>query len=121
MKFEEERDGEIPVCDCATDPIRTLKKLFVDVVMGRRAAGQDPLMRPVFLKQHGVVHGEFVVESGLPDDLRIGLLKGTRYSAWMRFSSNTTPAKPDLKTTVGIGIKLFDVPTADGHRLAHDF
>ena len=31
-------------------------------------------------------------------------------AAWVRFSSDTLPAQPDLKTTCGIGIKLFGVP-----------
>ncbi len=114
-------------CDCGLDPIGALKTMFVDLVMGRRAAsGQDPLMRPVFLKQHGVAHGEFVIEPGLPDELRVGVFRNDRLLAWVRLSSDTVPGKTDLKTTVGIGIKLFGVPgcklsSEDADATTHDF
>lgn len=111
--------------DCALDPERALQTLFVDRVMGRRvAAGQCPVQRPVFLKPHGIAHGRFVVDPKLPDDLRIGVFAGRTYPVWARFSSDTIPTNPDLKTTCGIALKLFGVP---GRKLlepgatTHDF
>jgi L-Lysine epsilon oxidase N-terminal/L-lysine epsilon oxidase C-terminal domain len=97
--------------DCGADPFEALRQMFVDMVMGSRiGGGQDPALRPVFLKPHGVAGGTFTVRPDLPDDLRVGVFAGKRYPAWVRFSSDTQPTTPDLKTTCGIGIKLFDVP-----------
>ena len=97
--------------DCGADPLEALRQMFVDVVMGSRlGGGQDPALRPVFLKPHGVAGGTFAVKPNLPDELRVGVFAGERYPAWVRFSSDTLPTSPDLKTTCGIGIKLFDVP-----------
>lgn len=96
--------------DCAADPIATLKTMFVDLVMGRRiSAGQDPALRPVFLKPHGVARGTFTIRPDLPEELRVGLFRNESFSAWVRFSSDTLPTLPDLRTTVGIGVKLFGV------------
>lgn len=96
--------------DC-DDPIASLRTMFVDLVQAKRiAAGQSPALRPVFLKPHGVARATLTVRPDLPDDLRVGVFAGTAYDAWVRFSSDTLPTVPDLKTTVGIGIKLFGVP-----------
>ena len=97
--------------DCAADPIASLVEMFVGMVQsGRIAKGQCPALRPVFLKPHGVAHGVFRVLPNLPDDLKVALFAGTEYSAWVRFSSDTLPTLNDFKTTIGIGIKLFNVP-----------
>lgn len=104
--------------DCAQDPIGTLRQMFVDVVQTRRIRqGQSPANRPVFLKPHGVAHGRFEVRPDLPDNLRIGVFAAKTLPAWIRFSSDTIPSMPDLKTTCGIGIKLFGVP---GPKLVDD-
>ena len=98
-------------CQCEVDPIGCLKQMFVDMVqLGRIKAGQCPAKRPVFLRLHGVAHGRFEVVPDLPEDLRVGLF-GQRmaYPAWVRYSSDIPDGVPDLKSTVGIGIKLFDV------------
>lgn len=113
--------------DCAGDPVAALKAMFVDTIMGRRiAAGQDPALRPVFLKPHGVAGGTFTVRPGLPEELRVGVFAGTSYPAWVRFSSDTLPSVPDLGTTCGIGLKLFGVPgpkllEPDQDSVTHDF
>ncbi len=100
-----------PSPDCSNDPIGCLKHLFVDTVLRQRiAAGQKPAQRPVFLKPHGVAHGCFAVRPSLPEELQVGVFAGRSYPAWIRFSSDTHPADPDLKTNCGIGLKLFDVP-----------
>jgi hypothetical protein len=54
-----------------------LKEMFVDIVMGRRlGGGQDPALRPVFLKPHGVAGGTFKVEPNLAAGLRVGVFAG---------------------------------------------
>lgn len=103
------------VPDCAADPTAALRAMFVDVVQGDRIThGQDPVLRPVFLKPHGTARGHLTVDPALPDDLRVGFLAAAAESggltAWVRFSSDTLPSRPDLRTTLGIGVKLFGVP-----------
>src|SRR5580658_499121 len=97
--------------DCAADPAKSLTEMFVGMVeAGRIAAGQCPALRPVFVKPHGVAHGVFRVNDGLPKELRLGLFAGREYPAWVRFSSDTLPSRNDYTSTLGIGIKLFGVP-----------
>ena len=85
--------------------------MFVDIVMGGRIGqGQEPVLRPVFLKPHGVARGTLTVRPNLSDELRVGVFTGNDYPAWVRFASDTQPTTPDLKTTCGIAIKVFDVP-----------
>jgi L-lysine epsilon oxidase-like protein len=99
--------------DCASDPIGKLKQMFVDIVQTRRIEqGQNPARRPVFLKPHGVAHGRFEMRRDLPGNLKVGVFALKSLPAWVRFSSDTTSTSPDLKTTCGIGIKLFGVPGA---------
>lgn len=100
-----------PPCGCDQDPIEALRQMFVDYAQGRTIlAGRDPATRPVFLRLHGSAHGTFDIRPDLPDDLRVGLF-GQRqsYPAWVRFSSDVQPGRPDFKGTCGIGIKLFGV------------
>lgn len=111
--------------DCGQDPINALKQMFVDMVMGKRlAGGQEPAQRPVFLKPHGVARGTFTVRPDLPDEMRVGVFRLKSFPAWVRFSSDTLPSRSDLKTTLGIGIKLFGVPgqkLVEADALTHDF
>lgn len=103
-------DGDHDV-DCAADPVASLTKMFVGMVeSGRISAGQCPALRPVFLKPHGIVHGSFRIRPDLPPNLRLGLFAGKQYPAWVRFSSDTLPTMNDYSSTIGIAIKLFDVP-----------
>ncbi len=100
-----------PPCNCETDPIACLRQMFVDMVqLGRIQKGQDPARRPVFLRLHGVAHGRFEVKPDLPEDLKVGLFgQQPVYPAWVRYSSDLPDGSPVLKSTVGIGIKLFGV------------
>jgi L-Lysine epsilon oxidase N-terminal/L-lysine epsilon oxidase C-terminal domain len=98
--------------------------MFVNIVQSNRIKlGQDPARRPVFLKPHGVAHGRFEVRPNLPENLKIGVFAMSGFPAWVRFSSDSQPTDPDLKTTLGVGIKLFGVPgdklLGDGD--THDF
>lgn len=97
--------------DCETNPALSLKKMFVDTTMGNRIiAGQCPVRRGVFLKPHGVAKADFIMMPGLPPEYKVGIFAHDHFEAWVRFSSDTVPHAPDMKTTVGIGIKLFGVP-----------
>src|SRR5262245_22721886 len=100
-----------PPCGCDKDPIEGLKQMFVDYAQGvALARGRDPATRPGFLRLHGVAHGTFVVAADLPEDLRVGVFgQKSEYPAWVRFSGDVQPGRPDLKGTAGVGIKLFGV------------
>ncbi|WP_158800161.1 hypothetical protein [Pedobacter sp. L105] len=97
--------------DCSTDPVACLKKMFIDMTMGPRInAGQNPVRRAVFLKPHGIAKADFIMMPGLPEKYRIGIFAHEKLEAWLRFSSDTLPGYADMKTTTGIGIKLFGIP-----------
>ncbi|MFY0531773.1 hypothetical protein [Nannocystis pusilla] len=81
----------------------------------------------MFLRLHGAAHGRFEVRADLPAELQVGVFApGAVHRAWVRFSSDLQPGRPDLGGTLGVGIKLFDV---DGPKLlepdeearTHDF
>ena len=86
-------------CDCDTDPIEGLRRLFVDYFQGLgMAAGRDPATRPVFLRLHGAAHGTLSIRDDLPAELRVGLFgQALEYPVWVRFSSDRQPGIPDLK------------------------
>jgi hypothetical protein len=105
-----ERDAFEARLSCKDDPIDSLRQMFVDVVMGSRIRrSQKPARRPVFRKTHGVAQGTFTIRADLPEDLKVGIFRGGEYRAVVRFSSDTGPSQPDLKSTVGMAIKLFGV------------
>lgn len=112
----DENAGPPQLPGCAEDAAASLEQMFVDMTQGGRVArGQDPVRRPVFLKPHGVARGTLTVAPDLPPDLRLGFLRTAHeqpdgLTAWVRFSSDTVPGMPDLRTTLGIGVKLFGVP-----------
>ena len=99
-----------PDCpDCAGNPDGKLRQMFVDI--RRIRLGQWPARRPVFLKPHGIVHGRFEILPNLAEELKVGLFALTgSLPAWVRFSSDTLPGNPDLKTTCGVGLKVFGIP-----------
>lgn len=108
--------GQPQLPGCAEGAAVALKQMFVDMTQGERISrGQEPAKRPVFLKPHGVARGMLTVSPDLPPELRLGFLQRAHeqadgLTAWVRFSSDTVPGAPDLKTTLGLGIKLFGVP-----------
>lgn len=96
--------------DCQA--VACLEKLFVEKTQKARIrAGQCPVRRPVFLRLNGVAHGRFDVLPDLPAPLRVGLFaRAQSYPAWVRYSCDIPDGRPDFKATVGLGIKLFEVP-----------
>lgn len=112
-------------CDCDKDPIAGIKRLFVDYAQGRTIlAGREPATRPVFLRFHGAVSGSFHIEPDLPNELRVGLFSDSKkFAVWVRFSSDVQPGRPERRGTVGVAIKLFDVPgekLLEQHASTHD-
>jgi|LakMenEpi03Aug12_release.lakeMendotaPanAssembly.Ray.scaffolds.fasta_scaffold176298_4 hypothetical protein len=104
-------ESSVPTIDYKGDPASSLKSMFVDIIMGLRlAAGQDPALRPVFLKTHGVALGGVTVRPDLPTELQAAILVHSSFPAVARFSSDTTPRRPDLKSTLGNAIKLIGFP-----------
>lgn len=105
-------DKPIPPCfNCAEDPINRLIEMFVEMGQKKRIRlGQTPAERPVFRKLHGVARGRLEMLRDIPDDLKVGVFAHDRLTAWMRFSSDTSPTSPDLQSTIGIGLKVFGVP-----------
>lgn len=99
---------------CFTEPDQTaerLTELFVDVAQSRHTS-IDPgsARRAVFRKLHGVASGRFEMAASIPAELKVGVFAHESLAAWVRFSSDAVPTDPDLRTTLGIGIKLFGVP-----------
>ena len=85
-------------CDCDTDPIEGLRKLFVDYFQGLgMAAGRDPATRPVFLRLHGVAHGSLTIRDDLPAELQPLAVEATAESAEApRTSASGIAPVPDL-------------------------
>jgi hypothetical protein len=102
----------VPSCfDCKTRATERLTEMFIQMTQQRRIQlGQRPAERAVFRKLHGVAHGRLDVLPGIDESWRVGIFAHQQLSAWVRFSSDTSPMSPDLRTTVGIGIKLYGVP-----------
>jgi len=81
-------------------------------IIGNNPTG--PMRRDAHSKMHGVVRAEFIVESGLPEELRVGLFREPgRYRAWIRFSNQFDVINPDRDKDIrGMAIKLMGVPGA---------
>jgi hypothetical protein len=71
-------------------------------------------------KTHGLVKAEFVVEPGLPDELRQGVFREARtYKTWVRFAGPGpfAPADVDDNGVLSISLKLMGV---EGEKLLDD-
>ncbi|MGR9272892.1 LodA/GoxA family CTQ-dependent oxidase (plasmid) [Rhizobium leguminosarum] len=107
-----ENNKELTAIDCSGNPVESLRYMFVEVAQGGTIArGANPVERPVFQMQHGACRGIFRVREDLPIELKVGLFGGSEFDTWVRFSSDTGAAR-DFKATVGIAMKLFNVPGA---------
>lgn len=88
-----------------------LEEMFVGVAQENRIKqGQKPAERAVFRKLHGVAHGRLEMVKSRPAKFKVGVFAKESLTAWMRFSSDTAPTSGDLKSTLGIGLKVFGVP-----------
>ncbi|MEZ5594368.1 MAG: LodA/GoxA family CTQ-dependent oxidase [Gammaproteobacteria bacterium] len=97
-------------CD---NPIEGLTHMFVDMVQKRRVEeqGQCPARRPVFLRTHGIIRGHIVILDDIPADYKQGMFACTgQHPVYVRYSSDLADGRPDWKSTIGIGIKMFDIP-----------
>ena len=87
-----------------------------------------PMRRDAHPKMHGLVQAEFIVEPGLPADLRGGLFaQPARWPAWVRFSNQDSRPRADSRPDIrGIAIKLMGVPgtkllAEEAEAPTHDF
>lgn len=93
--------------------IEDIRRMFVDEIQVGRIVNdsQTPARRAAFVKQHGIAHGTFKVLDDIPESYQIGIFKpGSTYPIWVRYSSDIPSDTEDKNSTVGIGIKLFEVP-----------
>lgn len=91
--------------------IAEVKKLTTERFLALYRDGHTPVLRDAHPKMHGLVRAEFIVEPGLPKELRHGVLREARtYPAWIRFSaSSETPRSDRVPDGHGMAIKLMDV------------
>lgn len=77
------------------------------------------MRRDAHPKMHGVVKAEFIVEPGLPQELRVGIFgQPLAYQAWIRFSNQDGTINPDIDRDIrGMAIKLMGV---EGEKLLDD-
>jgi len=99
------------MCDCE-DPIACLRHMFVDMVQKKRVEqGQCPVRRPVFLRTHGILKGNITILDDLPESYRHGIFSHSgKHPVYVRYSSDLSDGRPDWESTIGIGIKIFDIP-----------
>jgi len=99
--------GNIP------EAIEDIRRMFVDEIQIKRIVAQDqtPAKRAAFAKTHGIVNGVLQINDDIDAEYQVGIFQpGKSYTVWARYSSDTAQTAPDFETTVGIGIKVFDVP-----------
>lgn len=110
--------SDISCWNCESGTTERLKQMFVDMGQKHRiSSGAKPARRAVFRKQHGIVYGHFNIKNDINPDFKVGLFNNTSYECAIRFSSDTGPHSPDLKSTIGLGLKLFNV---EGEKLIGD-
>lgn len=110
--MKESESTKLENVDCEY-PIEGLQKMFIDQVQKRRVkAGQCPVRRPVFLKTHGSIKSEITFDENIPEVLRQGIFShvGKTFETYLHYTSDTQIASPDLKSTIGLGIKIFGMP-----------
>lgn len=110
LRHDEKAFNEVCSCD---NPIDCLRHMFVDMVQKKRVeeGGQCPVRRPVFLRTHGIMKGTINIDENIPKDLKKGMFeKGGKHPVYVRYSSDLADGRPDWMSTIGIGIKIFDMP-----------
>jgi Catalase len=86
---------------------------------------KGPDLRQLHAKSHGLVHGKFIVNSSVPEDMKFGVfaVPGKDYPIWVRFSNSSSPKargvlQPDTEHDGrGMAIKLMGV---EGAKLMDD-
>ena len=105
---------------CEPDEDVHAQKL-IELLMGKmkKDYASGKMLRDAHPKQHGCVRAEFIVEPGLPEDLRVGIFKeAISYPAWIRFSNASDKVQSDMKRDArGMAIKLMGVK---GEKLLED-
>jgi catalase len=83
-----------------------------------------PMLRDQHPKSHGFVKGQFIVETNIPDVIKVGVFKEPKtYDIWIRFSNgSSSDSKGKLQSDIvgdvrGIAIKLLDV---EGEKVIDD-
>ncbi len=76
------------------------------------AGDKTKQLRQIHPKMNGCVKAEFIIESGLPEELKVGLFKEAKsFPAWIRFSNGETKPLPDWEKDIrGFAIKIMNVP-----------
>ncbi|MGK3992823.1 catalase family protein [Sorangium sp. So ce1024] len=94
------------------DTIRRLTELMKRNYERAYPAGVSPALRGVHPKSNGCVRADFIIDDGLPDELRRGVFREPRvFPAWIRFSSTSPRVQSDMqRDSRCMAIKLLDVP-----------
>jgi catalase len=108
MKENLQLNTEYPAPDEA-EITQRLIVLLKGVIEQRYLTGLTP--RDVHVKGHAAVRAEFIVEPGLPEELRVGVFKEPRtFPAWIRFSNSSQDPTVDIKGDIrGFALKLMGV------------
>ena len=101
------QDGERKI---AEDMVTLLKDEMLRMY-GRGPNGKRQL-RQIHPKMNGCAKAEFIINTGISPELRVGLFKEVKsYPAWLRFSNGKTHPIPDYKKDIrGLAIKIMNVP-----------
>ncbi|MEO8413028.1 MAG: catalase family protein [Ginsengibacter sp.] len=100
-------------------PEKNEEKIAADIVkllqaqmLRMYAKNKAKQLRQIHPKMNGCVKAEFIIESNLPVELKVGLFKEAKsFPAWIRFSNGDTKPLPDWKKDVrGFAIKIMNVP-----------
>ena len=95
-----------------SEAIEDIRRMFVDETQIKRIVTQNqtPAKRAAFAKTHGIVNGVLQINDDIDAEYQVGIFQpGNSYTVWARYSSDTAQTAPDFETTVGIGIKVFNV------------
>ncbi|MBW4669873.1 MAG: catalase family protein [Cyanomargarita calcarea GSE-NOS-MK-12-04C] len=110
---------EYPPADEAS-AIEVIERISIEQVQRNYQTGEKPVRRDAHAKHHGCVRAEFIVESNLPEEMKIGVFKEPekKFTACIRFSNGSGNSQSDLKGDArGMAIKLLGV---EGEKLLPD-
>jgi hypothetical protein len=110
-----------------SQPPDSQQEAMTDAVLEANRKEQQekgPDLRHVHAKSHGLLWGEFIVESAIPGTMKVGVFANPQtYPIWVRFSNASSPKKrgelksdkePDAR---GMAIKLMNV---EGEKVLDD-